>query len=164
MPSINTLSAFITGQSQIASMKANLSEATIGKLLALGIDINSVSSETEAKKAIEEKEQENKTSKTNDENNKQAQSEAETLYNDIKNLARKLGINISKSENIEDILDKISAKLDSLKDNSYNSNLNVFQSELDILKRQFKNLYAGESSILSAMDLLSQNNRAVLGI
>ncbi len=164
MPSINTISAFISGQSKIASKGANLSEETIGKLLSLGIDIESVSSEAEAKRIIEEEEQKSKPTKTTDEEEKSSQSEAETLYNDIKNLARKLGIDVSKSENIEDILDKISSKLESLQDNSYNSNLNVFQSELDMLKRQFKNLYAGESSILSAMDLLSQNNRAVLGI
>ena len=163
MPLINNISTFISGQSKIASKGAILSEETIGKLLELGIDIDSITSESQAKKIIDE-EQKKKTSKTNDEENQTSQTESENLYNDIKNLARKLGINISKSENIEDILDKISAKLESLQDNSYNSNLNVFQSELDILKRQFKNLYAGESSILSAMDLLSQNNRAVLGI
>ena len=125
--------------------------------------LSAVSSETEAKKLIEEAEKEKKSS-NDEESDKKDTTAEENLYNDIKNLARKIGINVNKSENIEDIFDKISQKLDEFEENSYNSNLNVFQSELDILKRQFKNMYSGESSILSAMDMISKSNRAALGI
>ncbi len=164
MPSINAISSILAGTNSAVPNSSALSEETIGKLLSLGIDINEVSSETEAKKLIEEAEKEEDKENENSSEDKTKNSEAENLYNDIKNLGRKVGINVSKNENIEDILDKISQRLEEFEENSYNSNLNVFQSELDILERQFKNLYSGESSILSAMDMLSQNKRAVLGI
>ncbi len=163
MPSISAITSILASSSSSSSKGVNLSEETIGKLLALGIDIESVSSETEAKRLIEEAEKEKNPSQE-EETDKEDTTEAENLYNDIKNLARKIGINVSKNENIEDIFNKISQRLDEFEENSYNSNLNVFQSELDILKRQFKNMYSGESSILSAMDMLSQSNRAALGI
>ena len=163
MPSISSITSILASNASTSTKGANLSEETIGKLLSLGIDIESVSSETEAKKLIEEAEKEKKSS-NDEESDKKDTTAEENLYNDIKNLARKIGINVNKSENIEDIFDKISQKLDEFEENSYNSNLNVFQSELDILKRQFKNMYSGESSILSAMDMISKSNRAALGI
>ena len=163
MPSISAITSILASNASTSTKGANLSEETIGKLLSLGIDIESVSSETEAKKLIEEAEKEKKSS-DDEESDKKDTTAEENLYNDIKNLARKIGINVNKSENIEDIFDKISQKLDEFEENSYNSNLNVFQSELDILKRQFKNMYSGESSILSAMDMISKSNRAALGI
>lgn len=163
MPSISAITSILASNASTSTKGANLSEETIGKLLSLGIDIESVSSETEAKKLIEEAEKEKKSS-NDEETDKKDTTAEENLYNDIKNLARKIGINVNKSENIEDIFDKISQKLDEFEENSYNSNLNVFQSELDILKRQFKNMYSGESSILSAMDMISKSNRAALGI
>ncbi len=163
MPSISAITSILASNASTSTKGANLSEETIGKLLSLGIDIESVSSETEAKKLIEEAEKEKKSS-NDEESDKKDTTAEENLYNDIKNLARKIGINVNKSENIEDIFDKISQKLDEFEENSYNSNLNVFQSELDILKRQFKNMYSGESSILSAMDMISKSNRAALGI
>ena len=163
MPSISAIPSILASNASTSTKGANLSEETIGKLLSLGIDIESVSSETEAKKLIEEAEKEKKSS-NDEESDKKDTTAEENLYNDIKNLARKIGINVNKSENIENIFDKISQKLDEFEENSYNSNLNVFQSELDILKRQFKNMYSGESSILSAMDMISKSNRAALGI
>lgn len=160
MTSISSLYSYLSGS---MSSTNKLSSQTTKKLLALGIDVSSVSNETEAKKRIEE--EENKKSENVSSETKQTSVSAEeSLYNSIKNLSRKLGITINEQENIEKIFDKISEKLEGLKENSYNSNLNVFISEYDILKRQFKNLYSGDSSILSAMDMISKVNRAELGI
>ena len=62
------------------------------------------------------------------------------------------------------IFTKIDEKLKALEENNNNSNINVLRSELEILENEFKNMTSGESSILSAMDLLSKSNRAGLGI
>ncbi|MCD7780089.1 MAG: hypothetical protein LUH05_05400 [Candidatus Gastranaerophilales bacterium] len=161
MSSINAISSYISGTSGSSTKTVNLSEETIGKLLALGIDIESVSSETEAKKLIEEAENEQG---GNTEGEDKDSSEGEALYDSLKSLANKIGITINQNENIESIFDKISEKLDEFKENSYNTNFNVFQSEYEMLKLQFKNMNSGESSILSALDMMSQSNRAALGI
>ncbi len=162
MASIYSISALGSSNNSSSSKTSNLSEETIRKLEALGIDVDSVSSETEAKKLIAEEEAKKSSSVEGEENN--TMSEEETLFNEIKNLAQKLGITVSENDNIEDIFSKIESKLESLKENSYNSNINVFQSEYEMLKRQFENMNSGESSILSAMDMISMSNRAALGI
>ncbi|MCD7740336.1 MAG: hypothetical protein LUH11_03200 [Candidatus Gastranaerophilales bacterium] len=161
MSSINTISGFTSGTSSSSTKAVNLSEETIAKLLALGIDIESVSSETEAKKLIEQAEDEKKGNSSDKDKNSKSD---ESLYDSLKSLANKIGITVSQNEDIEDIFDKISQKLDEFKENSYSTNYNVFQGEYEMLKLQFKNMNSPEASILSALDIMSQNNRAALGI
>ncbi len=162
MSSIYSISAIDSTNSSI-NKKDELSASTKKKLEALNIDISSVSSETEAKRIIKEEEAK-KSEKTEVIVVSTSGSQEEKLFERIKNLARKLGINVSKNENIETIFTKIDEKLNALEENSNNSNINVLRSELEILKNEFKNITTGESSILSAMDLLSQSTRAELGI
>lgn len=152
----------LNSNSSSINKKEELSEATKKKLKALNIDISSVTSETEAKRIIAEEEA--KKSEKTDTKQAEAGSQEEKLYNRIKNLARKIGIDVSKNENIETIFTKIDEKLKALEENNNNSNINVLRSELEILENEFKNMTSGESSILSAMDLLSKTNRAGLGI
>ena len=161
MTSIYSMTQLSLVNSSASTESSNLSETTINKLKALGIDVSTISSESEAKKAIAEAEENNE---ADDKGTEQDSTDEEKLYNDIKNLARRLGISADENTNIEDTLNKISTKLEEIEDNSNNANLNIFQSELESLELRFKNLYSGESSILSAMDLMAENNRAALGI
>lgn len=161
MSFVYSVSSLNTNSSSI-NKKEELSEATKKKLKALNIDVSSVTSETEAKRIIAEEEA--KKSEKTDTKQAEAGSQEEKLYNRIKNLARKIGIDVSKNENIESIFTKIDEKLKALEENNNNSNINVLRSELEILENEFKNMTSGESSILSAMDLLSKSNRAGLGI
>ena len=161
MSFVYSVSSLNTNSSSI-NKKEELSEATKKKLKALNIDVSSVTSETEAKRIIAEEEA--KKSEKTDTKQAEAGSQEEKLYNRIKNLARKIGIDLSKNENIEAIFTKIDEKLKALEENNNNSNINVLRSELEILENEFKNITTGESSLLSAMDLLSKTNRADLGI
>ncbi len=161
MSFIYSVSALNSNNSSI-NKKDELSDSTKKKLKALNIDVSSVTSETEAKRIIAEEEA--KKSEKTDLKEAEAGSQEEKLYNRIKNLARKIGIDVSKNENIETIFTKIDEKLKALEENNNNSNINVLRSELEILENEFKNMTSGESSILSAMDLLSKSNRAGLGI
>lgn len=161
MSFVYSVSSLNTNSSSI-NKKEELSEATKKELKALNIDVSSVTSETEAKRIIAEEEA--KKSEKTDTKQAEAGSQEEKLYNRIKNLARKIGIDVSKNENIESIFTKIDEKLKALEENNNNSNINVLRSELEILENEFKNMTSGESSILSAMDLLSKSNRAGLGI
>lgn len=157
MALINAITGVSVYSGSMIKSTSVLSDDIIDKLKELNIDVNKVSSETEAKRLIDEAESE-KTEAASE------QTDAERLYDDIKSLGRKLGLEFTQNENIQDIFDEILLTLDEFEENSYNSNFNILRSELDILKRDFKFLYSGDSSMLSAMDILSNNNRAVLGI
>lgn len=160
---MNNLTIF-TSYKVSQNNKTFLSESTISKLKALGINPEEVSSETEAKKIIAEEEAKKKAEKTDNSNETKSTSQEEKLYERIKNLAQKIGINVNQNENINSIFSRIEAKFNEIKDTSYNSNFNVLKSEFEMIQQQFKDITSGESSILSAMDMISQNNRYTLGI
>lgn len=160
MDKLTLYTAFKTSQSN----KTFLSESTIAKLKALGINPEEVSSETEAKKIIAEENSKKKVEKADNSNETKSTSQEEKLYERIKNLADKIGINVNQNENINSIFSRIEAKFNEIKENSYNSNYNILKSEFEMIQQQFKDITTGESSILSAMDMISQNNRSTLGI
>ncbi len=145
----------------ISGNQNGLSEQTIRKLKSLGIDPKTVSSEIEAQKLIEEKENpkyiktENKISSED--------KKLENLYKRLKALALELGIVINENQKIPDILDKIHNKITELenKTKGSNSDFNAIKSEYESVKLSFNNIIAGKSPLLSEMDVLSQNNRAV---
>lgn len=161
MPSINSIAVYF---SAIGSEyeKSNLRKETFNKLKALGIDVSSVSSETEAKKLIVAKE-DTKTSEK-EQNVKTNTTEEEALLTDIKNLARKLGITVNSNDKISNIFQDITSNIEALSQNTYNPNLNIFMSELDILKNKFKNMYSGETALLSAMEMISKVNKAEMNM
>lgn len=156
--------AIFTSYKVSQNNKTFLSESTISKLKALGINPEEVSSETEAKKIIAEEKAKKKAEKTDNSNETKSTSQEEKLYERIKNLAQKIGINVNQNENINSIFSRIEAKFSEIKENSYNSNFNILKSEFEMIKQQFKDITSGESSILSALDMISQNNRSTLGI
>lgn len=156
--------AIFTSYKVSQNNKTFLSESTISKLRALGINPEEVSSETEAKKIIAEEEAKKKAEKADNSNETKSTSQEEKLYERIKNLAQKIGINVNQNENINSIFSRIEAKFSEIKENSYNSNFNILKSEFEMIQQQFKDITSGESSILSAMDMISQNNRSTLGI
>lgn len=160
MDKLTIYTAFKTSQNN----KTVLSDSTIAKLKALGINPEEVSSESEAKRIISEEEAKKKAEKAGNSEETNSTSKEEKLYDRIKNLADKIGININQNENINSIFSRIEAKFDEIKDGSYNSNYNILKSEFEMIQQQFKDITTGESSILSAMDMISQNNRATLGI
>lgn len=159
MTSIYNISAYNFAGNNQYRQKSKLSEETIRKLIALGIDIESVSSESEAKKLIEqaEKKQEKEIKKTN-------LSHEEQLFERLKNLARKLNIVVTDNQTIEEVFNKIRDKIEELEKNSNNSNINVIKAEFEIIEQEYKNVSKSGISLFSAMNIMSQNNRAALGI
>jgi len=159
MSSVENVSSYILGGYSISSKGNSLSEETLRKLEALGIDVASVKSETEAKKLIqqaeEEQEQQNSTGDT---------SKQETLFEKVKSLARKVGLNVSENEDFENVFSKISSKIEDLKGDGYGSGYNILQSEYEMLELQYNSEIKGGSSLLSALDILGQSNRMGIGL
>ena len=141
---------------------SGLSDASIRKLKSLGIDIKSISSEEEAKRVIEKKEHSDNVNETS--NKSYTETSEDKLYNRLKTLAEKLGIAVSKNEKISVIFDKINEKITELEKNGNNSNINVIKSEYEMIKQEYRSIVNSDSTLLTGMDILSQRNRAILGI
>ena len=86
------------------------------------------------------------------------------MYDRVKSLARKLGLNVSQNEDFEKIFNKMSTKINNLKGDGYGSNYNVVKSEYETLKLQYNSEIKGGSSLLSALDILGQSNKLSIGL
>lgn len=159
MSSTDAVSSLIIGGYSNISKGKSLSEETLKKLEKYGIDVTSVSSEAEAKKLIEKAEKEEAEKQSSKDNAQQ-----ESLYDRVKSLARKLGLNVSQNEDFEKIFNKMSAKIENLKGDGYGSNYNVVKSEYETLKLQYNSEIKGGSSLLSALDILGQSNKLSIGL
>ena len=89
----------------------------------------------------------------------------EKLFERLKAIALKLGITVNNSDSIGELIAKIQRKLKELEqEDKNNSNLNAIKSEFESIKQAFQSLLNGDNSLVSGMDILSQSNRAAIGI
>ena len=157
MVSIYSLSAY---KSLAAGIAGNISDLENQKIKNNNVKINGVEKETEKidskKVTSEEIQQVNKLS--NDD------LRLQKLLERLKSLAVKLGITVNASERVETILQKINQKLTELENVKNNPNLNVFRSEYEVIKNEYKSIVNGDPTLLTGLDILSRSNKAVMGI
>ena len=158
MVSINSLS--LINSVALTDSRPALSNETIGKLKALGIDISTVSSETDAKKIIREKTE----AKERANNAHKADARFEKLYQRIKTLATKLDVPVSTSEKIEIVLSKINERISTLEENNNNANVSAVRSEYDSIKYTYETLTSARANLFTGLDILGKTNRVVMGI
>ncbi len=142
--------------------QSNLSEETKRKLRELGIDPSTVSSEAEAQRIISailkklEVQQTVNNTKTNS-----CCVELEILSK-AKNLAIKLGVNISTSAGTQEIIDKLSAVIDSQK--TKGKDINNYEAELEEIKRDYNATKENQNSFYTAMNISANLNKLILGL
>ena len=118
-----------------------------------------ISFNEKSNKQIEEKEK-NKTNNINTE-----ESLENKLFQRLKAIAIKLGIVVSDNDKISTLISKIQKRINELEEkDKNNSNLNAVKSEFESIKQAYHNLLTGNNSLICGMEMLSQNNKASLGI
>lgn len=141
---------------------SNLSEETKKKLRELGIDPSTVSSEAEAQRIISailkklEIQQSVNNCKTNS-----CPGELEVLSN-AKNLAIKLGVNISSSACTNEIIEKLSAVIKAQKNEG--KDINNYEAELNEIKRDYNATKESQNSFYTAMNMSANLNKLILGL
>ena len=158
MVSVNAISYF-----NIATFRSsgpNLSHETIERLKEFNIDVSSVSSETQAKKIIEEKTQ----AKAEADNAPKPDARLEKLYQRINMLAVHLNISVTSSEKVEHVLDQIDSKISMFEENNSSAAINVFRSEFQAIQNAYEIITKSNAKLYTGLDILGQTNKAVLGI
>lgn len=118
-----------------------------------------VSSNEKSNKHIE-KQEKNETNNVNFE-----ESRENKLFQRLKAIAIKLGIIVSESDTISKLISKIQKRIKELEEkNNNNSDLNAIKSEFESIKLAYKNLLTGGDSLVCGMEMLSQSNKAAIGI
>ena len=152
--------------------QSNISSSTKVKLESLGVNISTVSSESEAQELINklkaakagttQQAQETK----QDEANTTSTSEAETLSS-AKSLASSMGLVVASEATAEDIINQISTRIRQLATSSSQAEREMaqaYQTQLNSIATQYQSLQSNQTNMYSAMNMMSINNKYSLNL
>ena len=171
MTNINTNS--VDTQVSTENYKVTLSESTKEELKALGIDINSVTSEAQAQSLIKAKKSDKKfqnllEAKIEKTENKSTESET-TLISRAKKLAEKLKVTVNSDDSFAEITKNIANAIQRMINNSENNPQSYNQAQKYMKQlTQLNNFYSTTSfstnQIYTEMNTKAENNKYMLGL
>lgn len=141
-----------------------LSTSTKLRLEALGIDSSHVSTESQAQILIAQVEA---APKQNSSGNQQqgGNSSREQLISEARVLAQNIGANYSNQDSLEILLEKISDKLYKMaKEPSQQEQVQVYQADLENIAWRADILVKRQQNIFNELNMISINNRILLGL
>ena len=149
----------------------NISSSTKVKLESLGVNISTVSSESEAQDLINKLKAAKvgtaqQTQEAKKEESTTSTSEAETLSS-AKSLANSMGLVVASDATAEDIINQISTKIRQLATSSSQSEREMaqaYQSQLNSIATQYQSLQNNQTNMYSAMNMMSINNKYSLNL
>ena len=139
-----------------------LTEATKAKLIALGVDITGIVTESEGQMKLKEAQFERVSGKS-EQNQKTAENDS--VLQQARKLAHSLNISYSDRDTVNDLISKISTKINELKaaagdDSHKNENVKYYQARLDELEKS----YLSQLELSASMSLMSNMNKAFHGL
>ncbi len=161
--SINAISSSMAVSSAYTTKSTELSEETKAKLQALGIDPSTVSSESEAQSLIAQVEAMSQSDQA------RPNSSDQTLLTKAQALAEDVGVQYSYKDNLDDLCEKISQKIEQLasqygNDGAKMSILEDYQRELSSIDSRYSTEIDKDDSIFNAMNMISVSNKYALGL
>lgn len=165
MSSISSISGAQAGA--VATYKSDeLSTSTKQKLEALGIDSSSVTTEAQAQTLIRQAEAAQKQNSSEQQQQGGNSSEQE-LLSEAKSLATTVGVTVSSNDSLDDMVDKISAKIQVMLnsgDKSQISAAQAYQAQLASISDKADSISNTQQNIFNAMDMISLSNKYALGL
>lgn len=148
---------------------SKLSEELRQKLLALGIDPSCVSSDAEARILIENILQTQITTEVKSTKSEDFCCGEQELISRAKNLASKMGITLSNNLTLEEMLEKISRRLNEKISVAANNEkelslIKSCQSELSAIEREYSVVKQNEKAMFASMNFNANMNRMILGL
>lgn len=148
----------------------HLSEETKKKLIALGIDPSTVTSEAQAKALITNAEIKQQTvSKSKKTESKTVCTSESEVMTKAKQLAQKAGIKISSTSTIDSILQDLSDKINSLPEKSSEDKISEnkkeqYKNELDTIQNEYNAIKQTQNSVYTMLNMTANVNKYMLGL
>ena len=140
------------------------------KLIALGIDPSTVTSEAQAKALITNAEIKQQTvSKSKKTESKTVCTSESEVMTKTKQLAQKAGIKISSTGTIDSILQDLSDKINSLPEKSSEDKISEnkkeqYKNELDTIQNQYNAIKQTQNSVYTMLNMTANVNKYMLGL
>lgn len=148
--------------------QTKISDSTKRKLQALGIDPTSVTSEAQAQtliNAAQARQQVQRTTNESSSKNTTCSSESE-LISKAKSLASQMGVSVSSTESLSDILNKLSSRISAMsaQQNADTKELQKYQAEISSIQSEYSSVKQNQNSMFTAMNYTANMNKFVLGL
>jgi len=150
---INGVSTFSTACYSGTSV---ISEETRRQLIALGIDPSTVTSEAQAKQLIAAAKQK-VAETTNDSSSKSTCSSELELLSRVKNFANKIGVKLSFTQTLKEMIDELTSKVQELKSTEDTA-------EFDGIKNEYAVIENSQNAMYTAMNVTANINKFMLGL
>ena len=142
-----------------------LSTSTKLRLEALGIDPLYVSTESQAQNLIAQAEAAAKQNSSGNQQKQGGNSSREQLTSEAKNLAQYVGADYNNHDSLEIILETTSKRIKVLaKEPEYVEQVQVYQTELEDIAQRADILVNTQQNIFNELNMISINNRIILGL
>lgn len=142
-----------------------LSETTIMRLLALGIDPETVEAETQAQVLIAQAEAAKNSSEQQQKQEHGGNLSEHNLMSEIKTLAQTVGVSVNDHESTDSALNKISIKIDEMaKDHFHKDKVQDYKAQLENLTQRVAKKDKAENNIFNTMNMVSISNKLILGL
>ncbi len=157
---------YSTQSAAISNYKGEeLSTSTKLRLEALGIDPSYVSTESQAQILIAQAEAAPKQNSTGNQQQGGGNSSREQLVSEARDFAQNVGAKYNDQDSLEKLLEKISNKLYIMaKDPSKYEQVQVYQADLKDIAQRAEVLVNRQQNIFNELDMISINNRILLGL
>ena len=166
MTSISSVSNMQTAAISSYKTETELSSSTKLKLEALGIDPSTVTSEAQAQTLIAQAEAAKHQNNAGQQQQGGNSSEQE-LLSEAKNLASQVGVTVSSNDSLDDMIDKISSKIQVMlnsNDKSQVSTAQDYQAQLASISDKANSISNTQQNIFNAMNMISLSNKYALGL
>lgn len=152
----------------ICANQPKISDSTKRKLQALGIDPTTVTSEAQAQMLINAAQARQQVQRANNESsskNTTSSSESE-LISKAKSLASQMGVSVSSTESLSDILNKLSGRISvmSAQQNADTKELQKYQAEISSIQSEYSSVKQNQNSMYTAMNYTANMNKFALGL
>jgi hypothetical protein len=149
------------------SSTSYLSEETKRKLLALGIDPSTVTSESQAKRLIEKAQANSSVKETTKTDNKTVSTSESEILTKAKNLAQKMGIKLSKNMSIDEILKSISDKITEMLNTDDEGTQKIaegYKQEFSEISNEYTPVKQNQNSMYAMLTQSANINKYMLGL
>ena len=149
-----------------------LTDATKNKLEALGVDTSKIKTESEGQLKLKEAQSGTQSSQNTQQNQQQNNvNQIQQINEQVKLLASQVGVEINKSDNLNTVLNNISAKIqvmavEAVQDPQKLQQVKIYQDALTLIKGEVAGLQAQkeqqeqkQQKLASSMDIMASYNK-----
>lgn len=162
--SVSSAISLNSASNNSSSSASTLSDATKAKLKALGLNPSDYKTEAEAQSAITQAQTQEAARKEHDAQNNATE---QSIKMEAESLAAELNVNISNTDTMDDIINKLTDAVSSVNgssDPTKANQANAYQQQLQSISQEYENFTKSQSMLSNSLSAMAAYNKVAHGL